>query len=91
MKRISATKVHITVISQVKVSCKKKKRKKVDEIKTRLETGAFTIGKNYCRSRFKVQLFQNPSMQENGYSYYCICDFKHFYEVRKSSLPHGGI
>ena len=42
MKRISATKVHITVISQVKVSCKKKK-KKVDEIKTRLETGAFSV------------------------------------------------
>ena len=35
MKRISATKVHITVISQVKVS--KCLVKKVDEIKTRLD------------------------------------------------------
>ena len=26
-----------------------------------------------------------------GYFYYWICDFGHFYEVRESSLPHGGI
>ena len=27
-------------------------------------------------------LFWNPSMQEDGYFYYWICDFGHFYEVR---------
>ena len=26
-----------------------------------------------------------------SYFYYWICDFGHFYEVRESSLPHGGI
>jgi hypothetical protein len=30
-------------------------------------------------------------MREDGYFYYWICDFGHFYEVRKNSLPHGGI
>ena len=30
-------------------------------------------------------------MQEDSYFYYWICDFGHFYEVRESSLPHGGI
>ena len=35
--------------------------------------------------------FWNPSMQEDSYLYYWICDFGHFYEVRESSLPHGGI
>ena len=28
---------------------------------------------------------------EDGYFYYWICDFGHFYEVRKNSLPNGGI
>ena len=32
-----------------------------------------------------------PSMREDCYFYYWICDFGHFYEVRKNSLPHGGI
>ena len=36
-------------------------------------------------------LFWNPSMRENSYFYYWICDFGHFYEVRKNSLPYGGI
>ena len=30
-------------------------------------------------------------MREDSYFYYWICDFGHFYEVRESSLPHGGI
>ena len=34
------------------------------------------------------KLFWNPSMREDGYFYYWICDFGHFYEVRKNSLTH---
>ena len=30
-------------------------------------------------------------MQEDSYFFYWICDFGHFYEVRESSLQHGGI
>ena len=30
-------------------------------------------------------------LREDGYFYYWICEFGHFYEVRKNSLPHGGI
>ena len=30
-------------------------------------------------------------MREDCYFYYWICDFGHFYKVRKNSLPHGGI
>ena len=37
------------------------------------------------------KLFWNPSMREDSYFHYWICDFGHFYEVRESSLPHGGI
>jgi hypothetical protein len=33
----------------------------------------------------------NPSMQEDSYFYYWICDFGYFYEVRESSVQHGGI
>ena len=36
-------------------------------------------------------LFWNPSLQEDCYFCYWIWDFGHFYEVRESSLPHGGI
>ena len=35
--------------------------------------------------------FWNPSMREDSHFFYWICDFGHFYEVRESSLPHGGI
>ena len=28
-------------------------------------------------------------MRDDGYFYYGICDFEHFYEVRKNSHPHG--
>ena len=36
-------------------------------------------------------LFWNPFIREDSYFYYWICDFGHFYEVRESSLPYGGI
>ena len=29
-------------------------------------------------------LFSNPSMREDSYFYYWICDFGHFYEVKES-------
>ena len=32
-----------------------------------------------------------PSMREDGYFCYLICDFGHFYEARKNSLLHKGI
>ena len=35
--------------------------------------------------------FWNHSMRKDSYFYYWTCDFGHFYEVRESSLPHGGI
>ena len=37
------------------------------------------------------KLFWNPSMREDGYFYNWICDFGHFYEVSKNSLPNEGI
>ena len=30
-------------------------------------------------------------MGEDSYFYHWICDYGHFYEVKESSLPHGGI
>ena len=36
-------------------------------------------------------LFWDPSMRKDSYLYYRICDFGHFYEVKESNLPHGGI
>ena len=34
--------------------------------------------------------FWNLSMRKDSYFNYSICYFGHFYEVRKSSLPHWG-
>ena len=34
---------------------------------------------------------KNPSIQEDTYLYYWTCDFGHFKEVKKNSIPHGGI
>ena len=31
------------------------------------------------------KIFWNPSMREDGYFYYWICDFGHFYEVNELS------
>ena len=36
-------------------------------------------------------LFRNPSIQEDSYFHYWLFDFGHLYEVRESSLLHGGI
>ena len=43
--------------------------------------------KMMVKSGLKI-LFWNPSMREDSYFYYWICDFGHFYEVRESSFPH---
>ena len=37
------------------------------------------------------KLFWNPSMREDSYFHYWICNFGHFYEVKENSLPHEGI